>query len=134
MRASGLVEADVHSDAAAKESRDAAVRAIEELVGDEKIERREILAKRADGADRNQTLDSEHFHDVNIGTIVDLTRREAMAAAVAGQECHAAASGGGGDDGIRGIAEGSLHVDLARAREIRHMVQAAAADDADLDG
>jgi phenylalanyl-tRNA synthetase alpha subunit len=45
--------------------------AVEKLVGDQKIERRQILAQRAYGADRNDAFHAEHFHRADIGAVVD---------------------------------------------------------------
>ena len=56
MRAGGLVETDVRHDAAAEKRAMRSARAIEELIGDEKIERLQIVPQRADGADGNDPL------------------------------------------------------------------------------
>ena len=50
LRADGIGEADVRHQAFAEERRDAAARAIEELIGDDEIERPVFLLQRSDGA------------------------------------------------------------------------------------
>src|SRR5271169_1190085 len=102
MRAGGLVEADVRDDSVAKESGDAEARAIEELVGDEEIERRQVVAERADCADRDDSLDAQELHCENIGAKIDFAGREAMSASVAREEHHAAAFQRSGDECVRG--------------------------------
>src|SRR6202021_2225681 len=133
MRASGLVEADVSHDAATEKCGDSQARAIEELVGDEEIERRQIIAQRAYRAYGNNSFRAEQLHREDVRAIVDFARREEMAASVAGEKRDTTIFEGPRDKSVRGIAEGSLHADFACAGKAGHAVEAAAADDADLD-
>ena len=130
--AGGLVETHVRDDAAAEKSGDAAARAIEKLVRNQEIERRQIFAQRADSADGNNSLGAEHFQSADVRAVVDFARREAMAAAVARQERDALPFERADHDRIGGIAERRLHADFARVGEAGHVVEPAAADDGDL--
>src|ERR1700722_4606552 len=56
-----------------------------------------------------------------------------MAASVAGEKRDATTFERPRDKSVRGIAEGSLHADFACAGKAGHAVEAAAADDPDLD-
>src|SRR5271154_1798562 len=78
-----LVEAHVGDDSAREKSGDSSARAIEKLVRDHEFERRKVFAERSNGTYGNNPLGAEHFQSADIGTIVDLARREAMAAPVA---------------------------------------------------
>src|SRR5580700_1281626 len=91
MRAGGLVETDVRDDAATEKCSDAQARTIKELIGDKEIERRQIIAKRADGAHGNNPLRAKQLHREDVCAIVDFARREKMAASVAGEKRDATA-------------------------------------------
>src|SRR5437879_9873891 len=54
-----------------------------------------------------------------------------MTAAVTRQKGHALFGERANDKGIRGLAEGSLNLDLVDIRQLRHLIEPAAADDAD---
>ena len=133
-RAGRLVECDVGHDAAAEKGGFAPFCAVEELIGDEEIHRRIIFAKRAHRADGNDVLDAENFQRIDVGAVIDFARREEMAASVARKKSDAAAFERAHDECIRGIAEGSLDADFTRVGKTRHLIEAAAADDADFDG
>ena len=106
--------------------------AIEKLIGDQKIQRRQVVAQRAYRADGNDAFDAEHFHRADVGAVVDVARRIHVAAAVTREKCHALPFQRADDDCVGGIAERSLHADFARIGEAGHGIEAAAADDADL--
>src|ERR1700735_1964873 len=61
MRADGLVKAYVRHPPAAKECGHAQMCAIEKLVWDNKIQRRQVIAKRPHGTDRENSFHSEHL-------------------------------------------------------------------------
>ena len=79
-------ERDVRDDAAAEERADAPLRAIEELIGHDDVERLVFLLQAADRARRQDPLDAEHLEAVDVGAEVQLGRQEAVAGAVARQE------------------------------------------------
>ncbi len=91
LRADGIGEADVGDQAFAEEGGDAAAGAVEELVGDDEIERAVLFLERADGAEGEDALDAERFHAVDIGAEVQFGGRDAMAASVAREEGDVAA-------------------------------------------
>src|ERR1700683_3668351 len=80
--ASGFAEANVRDDTASEKSGDAPSRAVEKLVRNKKLERRQILAQRSHGAHRNNSLGTKHFQCTDVRAIVDLARRKAVAAPV----------------------------------------------------
>ena len=86
LRADGIGEADVRDQPFAEESGDAAAGAVEELIGDHEIERVMFFFREPTALKRDDALDSECFHAVDVGAEVQLRRRNAMAAAVARQE------------------------------------------------
>ena len=131
MRAGGFVETDMRDDAAAEESGDAAARTVEKLVGNQEIERRKIVAKRAHRAHGNDALDADHFQGADVRAIIDLARRKTMAASMAGEKSDAAAFERAGNDRVRRIAEGCLHANFAPIGKAGHRIEAAAADNAD---
>ena len=60
--------------------------AIKQLVGDDNVERRVILAQTADRAQRNDALDAERFERVDVRGNGEFVRLDAMTASVARQE------------------------------------------------
>ncbi len=108
-RASRLVEPHVRHDSAAKKCCDTQARAVEELIGNHEIERRQIISKRTDRADGKNSLHSKHLQRADIRAVIYLARREAVTASMSRQESHAASLERAGHDGVRGIAERRLH-------------------------
>src|SRR5271168_4655662 len=78
IRAGGLVESHVRDDSAAEKCGNALAGTIEELIGDQEIERRQIVAQRSDSAGGNNSLDAQQFHRVNVRAIIDFARRKKM--------------------------------------------------------
>ena len=78
----------MRDQAFAEEGRDAAARAVEELVGDDEIERAMLFLERADGAEGDDALHAERFHAVDIGAEVQFRRRDAVTAPVAREKRH----------------------------------------------
>src|SRR5262249_27555145 len=103
--------ADVPDDPVTEEGGDSTLRVVEELIGYDEIQRRNVLLHAADGAHGDHRLDAQSLQPVDVRPIVDVGRRQAMAAAVAAQEDH------GGDPqtpdpiGVRRLPEGSPHLD-----------------------
>ena len=100
-------EPDVGHDASAEERADAALRAIEELVGHDDVERLVVLAEAADRARREDPLDAEQLEAEDVGPEVQLRRQDAVARAVPREERHAAP------------AQGRRHVRAGRRAERR---------------
>src|SRR5271169_6311135 len=112
--ADGLVKSYVRDDAAAKKSRNAVARAVIELVGDQEIQRLQVLLQRSDGADRNDPLDAELLHGVDIGAIINFRGKKTMSASMAREEGHALPFQSSGDQRVRRIAERRLDSQFAR--------------------
>jgi hypothetical protein len=132
LRASRLVEGDVSDDAVAEESGFATFGAVEELIGDQELARLEIFPERAHGTDRDDALHAEEFHGVDVGAEVEFRRKDAVAAAVAGEERDALSFQSAEDEGVGGIAEGSFEAEFASVGQSGHGVEAAATDDTDV--
>src|SRR5215207_9772136 len=124
-------ERDVADDALAEEGRFVRARAgaVEELVGDDHVERRVLLLERADGRGRKYPLDAEQLHGVDVGAEGQLGRQVLVPAAVARQEGHALAFERADDEGVRRRAEWRLDRHLLHVLQLRHLVEAAAPDD-----
>src|ERR1700676_1279367 len=87
--ASGMREGDVGYQTVAEESGNAALGAIEELVGNEEFAGAQIFVERADGAHGNDAFDAKNFHGVYVGAIIDFAGKQAMPASVAREERYA---------------------------------------------
>ena len=125
-------ERDVRDDAVAEERADAALRAIEELIRHDDVERLVFHLQAADRARRQDALDAEHLHAVDVGAEVQLGRQDAMADAVPRQERDPLAAQRADDVRAGRIAERRGDGPLFAVGQLRHVVEAAAADDADL--
>src|ERR1043165_6980831 len=110
----------------------ARARAVEELFGADHVERRVTLLQRADRLGRKYLLDAEQLHRVDVRAERKLRRQKAVAATVARQEGDALAFERAHDERVRGRAERRVNRDLFDLRQLRHLVEAAAADDSDL--
>ena len=104
----------MRDDAVAEKRGNAQAGPVEELVGDEEFERAQRFLQGAHGADRDDALDAQHLHGVDIGAIVDFSGQQAMAAAVAREEGDAAAFERAENEGVGGIAERRMQADFAR--------------------
>ena len=79
-------ERDVRDEPAAEERADAPLRAIEELIGHDDVERLVLLLQAADRARRQDPLDAEHLEAVDVRAEVQLRRQDAMPDAVPRQK------------------------------------------------
>ena len=71
LRTNGIGEADVGHKSVTEEGGDPATSSVEELVWDEEIEGAVFFLKGADGAEREDPVDAERFHAVDVGAIVE---------------------------------------------------------------
>src|SRR5215472_2267037 len=120
-------------DSFTEERSGAQARAIEELVGHQKIEWRQIVAKRTHSANGDDSLCSQHLQRENIRAIGYVARRKAMAACVAREKSHAPSFQSPYDESVRSIAERRLYADFSCIRETGHRVETASTDNADFD-
>ena len=104
-------------------------RAIDELVDDDEVTGRDVLAHRADGGDRDDVRDAQGLHAPDVRAVIDLGRRPAMATSVTRQEHHAHAVERALDVGIARISEGRREGDLFDVLQTIHRVQTGAAED-----
>jgi hypothetical protein len=130
-RADRLGERDVGHQAVAEEGVDAVAGAVEELVGDDDVGRLVVDLQRADGGDRDQLLDSQRLEAVDVGAVVELGRRQPVAASVARQEGDRAPVQLADDVGVRRLAERRRDPPLLAHHQPLHLVEAAAADHTD---
>src|SRR5687768_13760208 len=78
LRTNRMRKRHVRSDAVAEKCADAALRAIEELIGHDDVERRILLLEAADSAGGDDPLDAQQFEPEDIGAKVELGRKKAM--------------------------------------------------------
>src|SRR5688572_11479772 len=126
-------EAHVRNDAVAEKGADTAAGPVDELIGKHEIGGGVFLLQAADRAGRQNPFDAEHLHAEDVGAVIELARVQPVAGAVTGQEGHALAAQRRQDVGPRRIAEWRLQDLLFAIRQLGHVVEAAAADDANLD-
>ncbi len=79
------------------------MRPVDELVDEHEQARVEFFAERAAGREGHDVGDAEPLHRVDIGAVVDAGGREAVAAAVAGQEHHLRRADPPDPQGVRGL-------------------------------
>src|SRR5262249_30946472 len=111
--ANGIGETYVCDDAAAEKRAWPLRRAVDELIGDDDVARRDLLLQTADGADRDNALDTELFHREDIGAEVDFGGQRNVAAAMPGQKNDARAVERSRDEDIGRTAERRGHADFA---------------------
>jgi hypothetical protein len=101
---------------------------VDELVHDHERSGWKLLAQRADRADRNDVGHAEALERVDVGAVVDPGGRDAMTAAMTGQEGDAAAPELADQELVRRLAERRLRLDPARVLQPFDRVNAASAD------
>src|SRR5690349_2935684 len=122
----------MYDDAAFVEGIHAASGAVEQLIGNNEIARRDMLAQATHSADRNQPLDAQAFQSPDIGAHRQFSRRNAMTAPVTRQKRHRDALYLANRDDIAGVTKGGLHGDLLHVGHTLHLIESAAPDYADL--
>ena len=127
-------KSDVSDDAFAKEcgfvcSRS---RAVEELVGNDEIGRHILLLKAADSRHRQDVIDTEHLHRIDVCPKGKLTRREFVSPPMSRQKSDRHSVEFTNYKCVRGLAEWRFNWDLPHIFKFRHLVQTAAADDSDV--
>src|SRR5437868_11012135 len=104
---------------------------VEKLIGDDEVQRFVFFLQRSDGGNGNDALDSKLLEAVNVGAEVQLRRQQAMTAPMPGQGRDFPAFEIPRHICIRRIAGRSLLAEFVHIREAGHVVQPAAANDAD---
>ena len=111
-----------------------ALGAIDELVHEYDVARLELGLQRAHGADANDPLHAELLHRPEVGPMVELARQDPVAACVARQKHHLAASQFAREKGVGRIAKGSLHLHPFLPGKAFDGIESTAADDANAMG
>ena len=89
------------------------------------------MLEAADGAGRQDALHPQQLEAIDVRPEIELGWQEAMTGAVAREERHAMPAQRAGHVRRRRLAERRLERALLAPRQFRHLVEAAAADDAD---
>ena len=97
----------MRDDAFAEERVDAVAGAVEELVGNDELQRLVLFLQRTNRRDRQNALDAELFESINVGAEIQFAGQDAVAASVAGEEGDLAAFQRAENIGVGGLAEGS---------------------------
>ena len=105
--------------------------AVDELVDDDEIAGRQILAQAADSGERHDVGDAAALQRVDIGAEIDLGRRQHVAAAVARHEHDRVAVERAKAEFVRGRTERAVDPPPGDIGEAVDLVEPAAADDAD---
>src|SRR5215469_1995708 len=124
----------MRDDASAKKCGDSPARAVKKLIDDQEFQRAHIFTQRTNSADGQDLLNAKHLERVNVRSIVDLRRRNAVAAAVTRKKRNSPAFEGADHQCIGWLSERGLHTHLTRVRKARHSVESAAADDSNRRG
>ena len=130
----GMRERHVRGESAAEERADARLGPIEKLIGHDDVERRVLLLEAADRAGGDDPLDAEHLEPEDVRAEIQLGRQQPVARAVPREKRDALAAQRAQQVRARRIAERRLQRPLLAVGQLGHVVQAAAADDANLDG
>src|SRR5207247_9201736 len=118
-------------DAVAEERRDAPAGRVEELVGDDEVERPNRLLHAADRRDRDHPLGAERLEAPDVRAEVQLRRHDPVAPTVARQEDHAPPRETPDAVGVRRRAEGRADAAPPDVRQPLELIEPAAADDPD---
>src|ERR1700757_1017291 len=131
LRTYRISEGDVGYDSVAEECVDAMAGAVEELVGNDEIQRLVFFLERTHGGDGNDAFYTQLPESVNIRAEVQLCGQDPVPAPVPRQKRYFAALQCAQDKGVRWIAEGRWLRRLAHISQSGHGVQTAATDDSD---
>src|SRR5215213_11778793 len=110
----------------------ACTRAVKELIRNDHIERRVLFLQRADSRGRQNTLDAEQLHPIDVRTERQVGRRIPVPAPMPRQKRDLHAFERPQDESIRWVAVWRLYFYFLNIFQLRHLVEAAAANDADL--
>ena len=106
-------------------------RSVEELVRNHKIRRSIFLLKRADGRDRQNVLDAEHLHRVDVRPKGKFARRKLMPASMPRQKRHGHTIQFAHNERIRRRTKRRLNGNLPHILKFRHLVKTTASDYSD---
>ena len=121
----------VGHQAGLEEAFDAREGAVDELIDDDNGARRQILLERTAGAHGKYLGDAGHLEGADIGAVIEVGGRAAMAAPVPRQEYHLLAVQLAEQQLVGGVAKGGRDLAPGLAREAVQIVNPRAADDTD---
>ena len=125
-------EGDVGDDAVAEEGEvGTAFGAVDELVDGDDVGGLVLFFEGADGADADDVGGAEFFHAVDVGAVVQFAGEDGVGAAVTGEEDEVAIGEASREEVVGGFAKRGGQTDPALLVEAVHLVETAAADDAD---
>src|SRR5580698_8984356 len=107
--ANRIAEGNVRDNPVAKKSINPVTRAVEELIGNDEIERLVLFLQRSDGRNGDDPLDAQLFEAVNVSAKIQLAGQNVMAASVAGEECNLPAFQRAADVSVGGRTERRLY-------------------------
>ena len=126
-----IAKSDVRHDAVAEKGIDPMAGAVEELVGDDEVERLVLFLQRTDRRDRNDALHAELLETVDVGAKVQFAGQHLVAASVPRQKCDLAAFESPQNVSVRRIAEGCFQAHFVCVGEAGHGIKPTAPDNAD---
>src|SRR6185436_20550131 len=110
----------------AEEGRAPLLRAVDELIRNDDVSRMDPLLHRSDRRRRQDALDAERLHRVDVRAIVDVAGEDAVAASVAREERNRSIAEAADEQGVRGGPERRGDRVLAPIRQPREVVEPAA--------
>ena len=126
-------EADMHDDAIAEEcGGTSGAGSIDDLIGDDHVTGYDFLLQRPDGRDGEDSLHSESLEGPDVGADRNLMRHQSVSDAVPRQEGDPLAMQRADHDLVRGVAKGRRRIPALDIAEARHLVEARAANHAEL--
>ncbi len=105
--------------------------AVNELIRNHDMAGGDGIFQRTDRRNRDDLLDTQLLHAVDIGAVVDLGRQQAVPASVTRQKHHLDAVQNSGHIFVGRIAEGGLDGHPLNLLQTFHIIQTAAADNPD---
>src|SRR4051812_38554882 len=120
MSANGMREGDVRRQTLTEERGDAALRPIEELVGQQQVERRVLGLEAPNGARRENPFGAEQLEAEDVGAKVQFRREDAVPDAMPREKRHPLALQNAGHVRPGWVAEWRRHAHLLALLEVRH--------------
>src|SRR5207245_11042395 len=118
-------------DSVPEKCRSPVLGAVEKLVRHKKFSRTKILFQRAYRAYGNNALHAEQFHRIDVRTVIDLTRQNAVSAPMPCQKRNALPFQHAEYESVRWVPKRRLYSNFTRVRQAAHRIETASADDAD---
>src|SRR5262249_10815391 len=124
-------ETNVSDDPVAKKCADSALGVVEKLIRDHDVERLDLNLHAADGAHRNQPLNTQFFEAVNVRAIVDVRRLDSVPASVTGEKGDPFSLQRSQNECIGRITKWGLDTNFLDIGQLIHLVKSASTQNAD---